>query len=67
MSWLEALYLVIAAAVFVLIFREGEDEPFAVRVFGAFVVGALWLPLLVLMLIFVAHDWIGDRIKGLCK
>jgi hypothetical protein len=64
MSILVTLHLVISAALFVIIFIEGNDEPAFLRTFTAAFVALLWLPLLILIVAFVGVDWISRRLKG---
>lgn len=64
MSWWEALHLVISAVIFLIVYVEGNDEPFWLRFGSAALVALLWLPLLVLLVIMLAADWIGGKLKG---
>jgi hypothetical protein len=66
MSWPLAIYLLVAAAIFVLIFREGEDESFAVRVFGAAAIGMCWGALLILLALMMLTDgvvWLIRKVR----
>lgn len=67
MSWLSSIHLVLSAALFILVFIEGDDEPFWLRMLTAAFVALFWLPLLILCFAFVAADWVGDKIKALRK
>lgn len=67
MSWLEAIHLIISAVIFPIVYVEGCDEPFWLRFGGAAFLALLWLPLLILLAIMVAADWVGGKIKGLRK
>jgi hypothetical protein len=67
MNWWEALHIAISAALFVLVFIEGDDEPFWLRTGTAALVALFWLPLLIIAAIWLLGDWIDDRIKGLGK
>lgn len=64
MSWWEALHLVISAVIFLIVYVESNDEPFWLRAGSAALVALLWLPLLVLLVIMLAADWIGGKLKG---
>lgn len=67
MNWWEALHVAVSIALFVLIFIEGDDEPFGLRTFTAALIGRLWFPLLIVLTIFIITDWIGDRLKAFRK
>jgi hypothetical protein len=65
-SWWEITYALVAAAIFVLIFREGEDDPFAVRVFGAAALGLFWGALLILFAVMLLVDgavWLTRKVR----
>lgn len=66
MSWPLAIYLLVAAAIFVLIFREGEDEAFAVRVFVAAAISLFWGALLILLALMMLTDatvWLIRKVR----
>lgn len=66
MSWWEVIYALVAAAIFFVIFREGEDDPFAVRVFGAAGLGLFWGALLILFAVMLLVDgavWLARKVR----
>lgn len=67
MSWLDAIHLAISAALFVIVWIEGDDEPFWLRTGTAAFVALFWLPLLVLVAIWLTGDWLDRKVKGLRK
>jgi len=64
MNWWEALHLALTAAIFVTVWIEGNDEPFWLRTLTAALVALFWLPLIIVTVIWVTGDWIGDKLKG---
>lgn len=64
MSWFEAIHLTISAVIFLIVYVEGDDEPFWLRAGSAALVALLWLPLLILLVIMLAADWIGGKLRG---
>ena len=67
MNWWEALHLALSAMIFVIVWIEGNDEPFWLRTLTAALVALFWLPLLIITVIWVSGDWIGDKFKGARK
>ena len=67
MNWWEALHLVISVVIFLIVYVEGDDEPFWLRFGGAAFLALLWMPLLILLLIMLAADWVGGRLKAMRK
>jgi len=67
MSSLSAIYLALSGAVFILVFIEGDDEPFWLRTLTAIFVALFYLPLLILFVAVLATDWIADRLGELRK
>lgn len=63
MSWELALFLGASAAVFVLVFISGDDEPPTVRIVTSVLLALIWLPLLMLAAVFLAVDLVSDRAK----
>jgi hypothetical protein len=66
-SWLEAIHLVISTVIFLIIYVEGEDEPFWLRFGSAALVAFIWLPGLILLLVMLAIDWIAGKLKAFGK
>jgi hypothetical protein len=67
MNWWEALHIALSVALFALVFFEGNDEPFWLRTGSAVLVALFWLPLLIIVAIWLIGDWIDGKIKGLRK
>lgn len=67
MNWWEHIHLALSAMLFVLVFVEGNDEPFWLRTGTALFVALFWLPMLIITAIWLAGDWIDGKIKGLRK
>lgn len=67
MNWWEALHLALSAAIFVVVFVDGNDEPFWLRLASAAIVALFWLPLLIIAAIWLTGDWIDDKIKRVRK
>ncbi len=67
MNWWESIHLALSAGLFVIVFVEGNDEPFWLRTGTAAFVALFWLPLLIIMAIWLIGDWIDDKVKGLRK
>lgn len=63
MSWLQDIHLVVSAVLFVIVFVEGRNEDFWLRFGTAALVALFWLPLLILVAIWM----IGDGIDRLLK
>lgn len=63
MSWLQDIHLVISAVLFVIVFVEGRDEDFVLRSGTAFLVALFWLPLLIVIAIWLAGDAIDRLLK----
>lgn len=66
MSWPLVIYSLLAAAIFLLIFRQAKDDPFAVRVFGAAALGLFWLPVLILFAVMLLVDgaaWLIRKVR----
>lgn len=67
MNWWEALHLALSIALFVLVYVEGDDEPFWLRTGSAAFVALFWLPLLIITAIWLSGDWIDGKIKRVRK
>ena len=67
MNWWEGLHLALSAVLFVIVFVEGDDEPFWLRTSSAVFVALFWLPLLIIGAIWLFGDWVGDKLKGRAK
>lgn len=65
MNTVAIIHLVISAVLAILIFREGQDEPFSIRVLQSVVIAAFWLPLLILAAAFIAAVWISAELRAL--
>ena len=65
MSWLQDIHLALSAILFVIVFVEGRDEAFWLRFGTAAFVALFWLPLLIIMAIWLIGDWIDGKVKGL--
>lgn len=65
MSWYEAIHLALSAVLFVIVWIEGSDEPFWLRTGSAVLVALFWLPLLIIVAIWLVGDWIDGELKGL--
>ncbi|QDH35848.1 hypothetical protein [Porphyrobacter sp. YT40] len=64
MNWWEDLHLALSAVLFVIVWIEGDDEPFLTRTGMAALIALFWLPLLIIAAIWLAGDWVGDKLKG---
>lgn len=67
MSWLQDIHLALSAILFVIVFVEGRDEALWLRVGTAVFVALFWLPLLIILAIWLIGDWIDGKLKGLRK
>ena len=65
MNWWELIHITLSAVLFVIVFVEGCDEPFWLRTGSAVFVALFWLPLLIIVAIWLLGDWAGGKIKGL--
>ncbi|WP_162290939.1 hypothetical protein [Erythrobacter colymbi] len=65
MIWLQDIHLWLSLVLFVMVFVEGRDEPFWLRAGTATFVGLFWLPLLIIIAIWLIGDWAGDKVKGM--
>lgn len=64
MSWLQAIHLALSAILFVIVFVEGNDEPFWLRLGTTVFVALFWLPLLIIAAIWLLGDWIDGKLRG---
>ena len=64
MSVLADIHLAISVLLFVIVWIEGNDEPFWLRTLTAAIVGLFWLPMLILFIVFVVIDWIDGKLKA---
>lgn len=67
MIWLQGIHLALSAILFVIVFVEGRDEPFWLRTGTAVFVALFWLPLLIILAIWLIGDWIDGKLRGARK
>lgn len=64
MNWWEALHIALSITLFVTVWIEGDDEPFGLRTGSAAFVALFWLPLLIIIAIWLIGDWTDAKLKG---
>ncbi|MCL9999241.1 MAG: hypothetical protein NBV68_07655 [Erythrobacter sp.] len=67
MSWLQGIHLALSAILLVIVFVEGNDDPFWLRLGTAVFVALFWLPLIIIAAIWLLGDWIDGKLRGARK